>query len=40
VRTYALDPKKVTGGFLGFVGTVVTGPVLISVSIAGKKQVV
>lgn len=35
-----LDPKKVTGGFLGYVGTVVTGPVLISVSVAGKKQVV
>lgn len=37
---YALDPKKVVGGFLGFLGTVVTGPVLISVSIAGKKQIV
>lgn len=39
-RKYALDPKKVVGGFLGFLGTVVTGPVLISVTIAGKKQVV
>lgn len=39
-RTYALDPKKVVGGFLGFVGTVVTGPVLIAVTIAGKKQIV
>lgn len=36
----ALDPKKVVGGFLGYVGTVTTGPVLIGVSVAGKKQIV
>lgn len=39
-RKYALDPKKVVGGFLGFLGTVVTGPVLVAVTIAGKKQIV
>lgn len=40
VRTYAIDPKKVVGGFLGFVGTITTGPVLISVSAGGKKKYV
>jgi hypothetical protein len=39
-QTYALDPKKVTGGFLGYVGTIVTGPALVSVVAAGKKKVV
>lgn len=39
-QTFALDPKKVTGGFLGYVGTVVTGPVLVSVTAAAKKKVV
>lgn len=35
-----LDPKTVVGGFLGFVGTIVTGPSLVSVTVAGKKQIV
>lgn len=35
-----VDPKKVVGGFLGYVGTVVTGPVLISVSAHGRKKVI
>jgi hypothetical protein len=35
-----VDPKKVVGGFLGYVGTIVTGPVLISVTVAGKKKIV
>jgi hypothetical protein len=39
-QTYALDPKKVVGGFLGYVGTIVTGPSLVSVVAAGKKKVV
>lgn len=38
--SFALDPKKVVGGFLGYVGTVVTGPVLISVTASAKKKVV
>ncbi len=36
----AVDPKKVVGGFLGYVGTIVTGPSLISVVAAGKKKIV
>jgi hypothetical protein len=36
----AVDPKKVTGGFLGFVGTIVTGPSLVSVVASGKKKIV
>lgn len=39
-QTYALDPKKVVGGFLGYVGTIVTGPALTSVVAAGKKKIV
>jgi hypothetical protein len=35
-----VDPKAVAGGFLGFVGTIVTGPALISVVASGKKKVV
>lgn len=35
-----IDPKAVPGGFLGFVGTIVTGPSLISVSTLGKKKIV
>ena len=38
--TIALDPKKVTGGFLGYVGTIVTGPSLVSVTAGGKKKIV
>jgi hypothetical protein len=35
-----VDPKAVPGGFLGFVGTIVTGPSLVSVSALGKKKIV
>src|SRR3954471_3725544 len=35
-----VDPKKVAGGFLGFVGTIATGPSLISVVASGKKKIV
>jgi len=39
-QTLALDPRKVVGGFLGYVGTIVTGPALVSVTVAGKKKIV
>ena len=39
-QSIAVDPKKVVGGFLGYVGTVATGPVLISVTAGGKKKIV
>lgn len=39
-QSIAVDPKKVVGGFLGYVGTIVTGPALISVTAGGKKHVV
>jgi hypothetical protein len=39
-QTIAVDPRKVTGGFLGYVGTIVTGPALVSVTAAGKKKIV
>lgn len=35
-----VDPKKVTGGFLGYVGTIATGPSLVGVTVAGKKKIV
>lgn len=35
-----IDPKAVPGGFLGFVGTIVTGPSLLSVVASGKKKIV
>jgi len=35
-----VDPKKVPGGFLGYVGTIATGPSLVSVVASGKKHVV
>jgi hypothetical protein len=38
--TIAVDPKKVAGGFLGYVGTIATGPSLVSVVASGKKKVV
>lgn len=37
---YALDPKKVVGGFLGYVGTITTGPSLVGVAVSGKKKIV
>ena len=40
-HTIALDPKKVIGGFLGYVGTIsVATPVIISVTASGKKKYV
>jgi hypothetical protein len=39
-QSIAVDPKKVVGGFLGYVGTIVTGPVVGSVTAAGKKKIV
>lgn len=39
-HTVALDPKKVVGGFLGYVGTIGTGPSLVSVTVSGKKKYV
>jgi hypothetical protein len=38
--TLAVDPKKVIGGFLGYVGTIATGPSIVSVIAGGKKHVV
>lgn len=35
-----VDPRAVVGGFLGYVGTIVTGPSLVAVTVAGKKKVV
>jgi len=39
-QTIALDPKRVVGGFLGYVGTIVTGPALVSIVAAGKRKIV
>jgi hypothetical protein len=39
-QSLAVDPKKVVGGFLGYVGTIVTGPALTSVTAGGKKKIV
>lgn len=39
-NSIAVDPKKVVGGFLGYVGTIATGPSLVSVTAGGKKHVV
>ena len=36
----AVDPKKVVGGFLGYVGTIATGPSLVSIVASAKKHVV
>lgn len=35
-----VNPKKVVGGFLGYVGTIVTGPALTSVVVVGQKKYV
>lgn len=35
-----VDPKKVVGGFIGYVGTIVTGPAIIGVTVAAKKKIV
>lgn len=39
-QSIAVDPKRVVGGFLGYVGTIVTGPALVSVVAGGKKHIV
>lgn len=39
-QSIAVDPKKVVGGFLGYVGTVATGPAIASVVAGGKKKIV
>jgi hypothetical protein len=39
-QTVVVDPKKVVGGFLGFIGTVTTGPAAVSVVASGKKKIV
>jgi hypothetical protein len=39
-QTIAVDPRRVVGGFLGYVGTIVTGPALVSVTAAGKRKIV
>jgi len=40
-KTLVVDPKKVVGGFLGYVGTIsVATPVIISVTAGGKKKYV
>jgi hypothetical protein len=40
VQTLVVDPKRVPGGFLGYVGTIATGGALVSVVAAGKKKYV
>lgn len=35
-----VDPKKVVGGFLGFLGTIGTGPSLVSVVASAKLKIV
>jgi hypothetical protein len=35
-----VDPKKVVGGFLGYVGTIATGPTVLAVTAAGKLKIV
>ena len=40
VQTLVVDPKKVVGGFLGYVGTIVTGGALVPVVACGKKKYV
>jgi hypothetical protein len=39
-QSIAVDPKKVVGGFLGYVGTIATGPAQVSVVASGKKKIV
>jgi len=35
-----IDPKMVPGGFVGFLGTIGTGPSLVSVVASGKRKIV
>lgn len=39
-QSIIVNPKKVVGGFLGYVGTIVTGPALTSVTVVGQKKYV
>lgn len=39
-QAIVVNPKKVVGGFLGYVGTIVTGPALTSVVVVGQKKYV
>ena len=36
----AVDVRKVVGGFLGYVGTIATGPAAVSVVASAKKKIV
>lgn len=36
----AVDVRAVVGGFLGYVGTIATGPAAVSVVASGKKKIV
>jgi len=40
VAKIAVSPAQVVGGFLGVVGTIVTGPALVSAVASGKKKIV
>ncbi len=40
IQRIAVDPRRVPGGFLGYVGTIVTGPAVVGVSVSGKKKIV
>lgn len=40
VAKAVVDTRAVVGGFLGFVGTIGTGPSLVSVVASGKKKIV
>lgn len=39
-QSIVVDPKKVAGGFIGYVGTIVTGPALTSITVVGQKKYV
>lgn len=39
-QAIVVDAKKVVGGFIGYVGTIVTGPALVSVVALGQKKYV
>lgn len=39
-QSIAVDPKKVVGGFLGYVGTITSGAMVVSVVASGKKKYV
>lgn len=39
-QSIVVDLKKVAGGFIGYVGTIVTGPALTSITVVGQKKYV